>query len=127
MDDLRRKEVAIASDVPFLRSIIRMAIEEAGLSVSGEVADIQSLMIHCAEKKPSIVLLDLHISEKESIRLIEDLIDIDEIVSIIAISDAVEGYSELALASGARAFLQKPFSMYDLLDIIQKVAPVFIN
>jgi FixJ family two-component response regulator len=28
------------------------------------------------------------------------------------------------LASGARAFLQKPFSMYDLIDLIRKVAPM---
>ncbi|MHA1904310.1 MAG: response regulator [Candidatus Thorarchaeota archaeon] len=125
MDDLRKKEVVIAGDVPFLRSIMRMTIEDAGFSVSGEVADSQSLMIHCAEKRPSIVLLDLHISEMESVRLIEDLVDIDENVSIIAISEIMDGYSELVLASGARAFLQKPFSMYDLLDIIQKVAPVF--
>ncbi|MFW9966578.1 MAG: response regulator [Candidatus Thorarchaeota archaeon] len=115
--------VIIGGDVPFLRVLLKMAIEDAGFSVIDEVTNRADLLLSCIKKKPDIVLLDLELSDEESIRVVEDLLDIDPSISIIAISDLVEGYIETILAAGARAHLQKPFSMYDLIDLIRKVAP----
>lgn len=115
--------VIIGGDVPFLRVLLKMAIEDAGFTVIDEVTSRAELLDACIKKDPDIVLLDLELSDDENIRLVEDLLDIDPSVSIIAISDLVEGYTETILAAGARAYLQKPFSMYDLIDLIRKVAP----
>ncbi|MHA2209580.1 MAG: response regulator, partial [Candidatus Thorarchaeota archaeon] len=100
-----------------------MAIEDAGFTVIDEVTSRVELLASCIKMKPDIVVLDLELSDDENIRLVEDLLDIDPSLSIIAISDLVEGYTETILAAGARAYLQKPFSMYDLIDLIKKVAP----
>jgi DNA-binding NarL/FixJ family response regulator len=100
-----------------------MALEDAGFKVVDEVTNRADLLVSCIKIRPDVVVLDLELTDDENIRLVEDLLDIDPSVSIIAISDLVEGYTETILAAGARAYLQKPFSMYDLIDLIKKVAP----
>lgn len=115
--------VIIAGDVPFLRVLLKMAIEDAGLTVVDEVTNRTDLIVSCLKKNPDVVILDLELDDDDNIRLVEDLLDIDSALSIIAISDLVEGYTETILAAGARAYLQKPFSMYDLIELIKKVAP----
>ncbi|MHA2003975.1 MAG: response regulator [Candidatus Thorarchaeota archaeon] len=123
MTDETTLGVIIGGDVPFLRVLLKMAIEDAGFTVVDEVTSQTELLVACLKKKPDVVILDLELSDDENIRLVEDLLDIDPSVSIIAISDLVEGYTETILAAGARAYLQKPFSMYDLIELIRKVAP----
>ncbi|MFW9860742.1 MAG: response regulator [Candidatus Thorarchaeota archaeon] len=115
--------VIIAGDVPFLRVLLKMAIEDAGLTVVDEVTNRTDLIVSCLKKNPDVVILDLELEDDDNIRLVEDLLDIDSSLSIIAISDLVEDYTETILAAGARAYLQKPFSMYDLIELIKKVAP----
>jgi len=100
-----------------------MAMEDAGFQVVDEVMDRTELLTACIRKKPDVVILDLKLSHEESVRLIEDLLDVDASVAIVAVADIEEGYSDKVLAAGARAFIQKPFSMYDLIDLIRKVAP----
>jgi DNA-binding NarL/FixJ family response regulator len=101
-----------------------MALEDSGYNVVGEAEDTESLLILCKGNNPSVVLIDFSIEQHDIVRLIEDLLDINPVVAIVIISDLVEGQSETVLAAGARAFLQKPFSMYDMTDIVRKVKPV---
>jgi DNA-binding NarL/FixJ family response regulator len=101
-----------------------MALEDSGYDVVGEAEDKESLLIMCQGNNPSVVLIDFNIEQHDIVRLIEDLLDINPVVAIVIISDLIEGQSETVLAAGARAFLQKPFSMYDMTDIVRKVKPV---
>ncbi len=117
-------KVVIAGDVPLLRSLVRMAVEEAGYLVIGEPESPEELLAICSSTKISIIVLDLLLPDDERMRLIEKILDIDSDTSIIAVADIVEGFGDQALVAGARAFLQKPFSMYDLLDMMKKVEPI---
>ena len=116
--------VIVAGEVPLLRVLLKMALEDSGLDVIGEAEDTESLLILCQGNNPSVVLIDFNIDQHDIVRLIEKLLDIDPVVAIVVISDLVEGQNETVLAAGARAFLQKPFSMYDMTDIVKKVKPV---
>jgi CheY-like chemotaxis protein len=116
--------VVIAGDIPFLSAMIRMAVEDAGFIVKGQVTDREDLLTTCQQAHPDMILLDLDIPDVDTIRIIEDLLDINDTLTIIAISKLNEGYGEKALVAGARALIQKPFSTYDLIDILRKVAPV---
>jgi DNA-binding NarL/FixJ family response regulator len=102
-----------------------MALEDSGFDVVGEADDRESLLIMCQGSNPSVVLIDFNMEQQDIVRLIEDLLDIDPVVAIVVISDLVDGQSETVLAAGARAFLQKPFSMYDMTDIVKKVKPAY--
>ncbi|NWF96959.1 MAG: response regulator [Candidatus Thorarchaeota archaeon] len=117
-------KVIIAGIVPFLRTLLRMAIEEEGFVTVAEAEDPSSLLMLCDREKPDILILDLELDEPRTLRLIEDILDLDPTIAIVAVSDPRQGYGETALAAGARAYLQKPFSTYDLVDTMRKVAPV---
>ncbi len=117
--------IIVAGEVPLLRVLLKMALEDAGFDVVGEAEDTENLLIKCKGNKPSVVIIDFNMDQVEIVRLIENLLDIDPIVAIVVISDVVEGQTEMVLAAGARAFLQKPFSMYDMTDIVRKVKPVY--
>lgn len=116
--------VLVAGEVPLLRVLLKMALEDEGFDVVGEASDPQDVLILSQSMKPAIVLIDFNIDQREILRLIENLLDIDPVIAIVVISDPIEGHGETVLAAGARAFLQKPFSMYDMTDLVKKVKPV---
>ena len=75
-------------------------------------------------KRPDVVIIDMQLPEKEMIHLIEKILDYDVTMAIIVIAEAGAGLGEKLMASGAMAYLQKPYTTYDLLDMIRKVAPI---
>jgi two-component system chemotaxis response regulator CheY len=117
--------IVVAGEVPLLRVLLKMALEDAGYQVTGEAENAENLLIMCEGKNPAVVLIDFNMHRVEIARLIEDLLDIDPQVAIIVISEPFDGIGETVLAAGARGYLQKPFSMYDMTDLVRKVRPVF--
>ncbi|MFW9796348.1 MAG: response regulator [Candidatus Thorarchaeota archaeon] len=117
--------IIVAGEVPLLRVLLKMALEDAGFDVIGEADDAQTLLVMSQYQNPAVVLIDFNMDQKDLVRLIEDILDIDPIIAIVVISDPIDGVGETVLAVGARAFLQKPFSMYDMTDTVRKVQPVY--
>ncbi|MHA2213440.1 MAG: response regulator [Candidatus Thorarchaeota archaeon] len=113
----------LAGEIPFLAALLRMAITEAGFSIAGEATDSLGLIQMCKSVKPHIILVDFDLDEEGAVRLIEEIMDIDMTVAVIVITETLEGFAEKVLAAGAQAFMQKPFSMYDLTDLMRKVVP----
>jgi len=108
-----------------LRVLLKMALEDAGFDVVGEADDAQSLIVISQSMNPSVVIIDFNMEQTDLVRLIEDLLDIDPVIAIIIISDPIDSVGETVLSAGARAFLQKPFSMYDMTDTVRKVKPIY--
>ena len=102
-----------------------MALEDSGFDVIAEAESAENLLIECRGNNPAVVLIDFNMEQQDIVRLIEDVLDIDPIVAIVVISDLIDGQNETVLAAGARAFLQKPFSMHDMTDIVRKVKPIY--
>jgi two-component system chemotaxis response regulator CheY len=125
LSDIPHAGILVAGEVPLLRVLLKMALEDGGLEVIGEADDAQDTLILCQSMNPSVVIIDFNLQQKELVRLIEDILDIDPIIAVIVISDPIEEQSEKVLAAGARAYLQKPFSMYDVTDVVRKVKPVY--
>ena len=125
MNEREHSGIVVAGEVPLLRVLLKMALEDAGFDVSGEAESAENLLIMCQGANPAVVLIDFTMHRTEIVRLIEDILDIDPKVAIIVISEPFEGVGETVLAAGARGYLQKPFSMYDMTDLVRKVRPVF--
>jgi CheY-like chemotaxis protein len=123
MTKRKNLSVVIVGEIPFLSAMIRMAVEDAGYQVKGQANDREELLTLCQQTHPDIILLDMDIPDLDTVRLVEDLLDINDCLSIIALSKLDEGFGEKALAAGARAILLKPFSTYDLVDMLLKVSP----
>ena len=75
--------VAIASDVPLLRSLIQMAIQDAGFNVIGEVGTTSDLLDFCEKNEVAIAILDLHLGEGEFLYTIERILDVDSEIAIL--------------------------------------------
>ena len=117
--------VVVAGEVPLLRVLLKMALEDGGFDVIGEAEDAQSLLVMSQYQNPAVVIIDFNMEQTDLVRLIESLLDIDPVIAIVVISDSFDGVGETVLAAGARAFLQKPFSMYDMTDTVKKVKPIY--
>lgn len=102
-----------------------MALEDGGFEVIGEAEDAESLLVMSQCQNPAVVIIDFNMEPNNLVRLIESLLDIDPVVAIVVISEPIDGVGETVLAAGARAFLQKPFSMYDMTDTVRKVKPIY--
>jgi DNA-binding NarL/FixJ family response regulator len=116
--------IIVAGEVPLLRVLLKMALEDAGYEVTGEADSAEHLLVMCQGHKPSVVVIDFNIELAEMVRLVESLLDIDPIIAVVVLSEPIEGIGETVLAAGARGYLQKPFSMYDMADLVRKVKPV---
>ena len=102
-----------------------MALEDGGFAVVGEAEDAQGLLVMSQSQNPAVIIIDFNMEQTNLVRLIEDILDIDPIIAIVVISDPIDGIGETVLSAGARAFLQKPFSMYDMTDTVRKVKPIY--
>ncbi len=125
MRDVLHSGILVAGEVPLLRVLLKMALEDNGFDVTGEVDNPQDLLVMCQSQKPAVVLIDFNLDQIEIVRLIESLLDIDPVLALVVLMDPITGLGETILAAGARAFLQKPFSMYDMTDLVRKVKPVY--
>jgi len=125
LSDKSEMKVVIACDAPLLGALLRLSIEDAGFEVITEVSQSIELLVAVNQHVPDIVILDLELPEVESIKLIESILDLDSTLAIVTVSNSEGDLGEMVFAAGARAFLRKPFSMYDLIDIVRKVAPVY--
>ena len=117
--------IIVAGEVPLLRVLLKMALEDGGFEVIGEADDAQSLLVLSQAHNPAVILIDFNMEQVDLIRLIEDILDIDPIIAVVVISDPIDGIGDMVLAAGARAFLRKPFSMYDMTDTVRKVKPIY--
>lgn len=102
-----------------------MALEDGGFDVIGEADNAQTLLVMSQSQNPAVVLIDLNMTQTDLVRLIESILDIDPIIAVVVISDPIDGVGEMVLSAGARAYLQKPFSMYDMTDTVRKVKPIY--
>ena len=125
LSDKSEVSVVIACDVMLLGALLRLSIEEAGYIVVREVSQSTELLVAVSQYEPDIVILDLGLPEVERVKLIESMLDLDSTLAIVTVSSSKDDLGEMVFAAGARAVLQKPFSMYDLIDIVRKVTPVY--
>lgn len=123
--DVPHSGVLVAGEVPLLRVLLRMSLEDSGFDVIGEADNAEDLLVMCQGLNPSVVLIDLNMEQIDLVRVIENILDIDPVIAVVIISDPIDGQGETVLAAGARAFLQKPFSMYDMTDTVRKVKPIY--
>ncbi len=79
------------------------------------------------ERRPDLVLLDLHLPDMPGERLLERLLSEPATASIPVVvisADASRGLIEQLTAAGARAFLPKPIDVTDLLRLLDEL-PAF--
>jgi DNA-binding NarL/FixJ family response regulator len=110
--------VFLVDDVPELRELIRLGMDEApDFEVVGEAADGRSALHGIAETRPAAVLLDLSMPDMNGLEAIPLIREGDPDVTIIILSGfSADRMGAHALERGADAYVEKGTPIQELRD-----------
>jgi DNA-binding NarL/FixJ family response regulator len=110
--------VYLVDDVPELRELIRLGMEEdPGFEIVGEAGDGRTALAGIAETRPKAVLLDLSMPDMNGLEVIPEIREGDPEVAIIVLSGfAAERMGPVSLERGADGYIEKGTPIQDLRD-----------
>jgi diguanylate cyclase (GGDEF)-like protein len=102
--------VVVCDDVPALRDLVRRSLELDGqVEVVGEAEDGEGAVDLVARLRPDVVLLDLEMPGVDGLTALPDIRRLAPDVQVIVLSACdADATAELALALGARRYVEKP-------------------
>jgi two-component system chemotaxis response regulator CheY len=116
-----QKRVLIVDDAPFMRMLIKDAVEAAGHLVVGEAEDGEQGVAYFVERKPDVVTMDLVMPKMSGLEALLAILKLDAQAKVIVIS-AVDQKLELksAISAGAFDFIVKPFDTDRIRTAIER-------
>ncbi len=113
--------VLIIEDSPALREVWSMSLALNGHQVQTARTGAEALA-SVAKCAPDVMLCDHHLSDTTGIEMLSHLRAVSSAKSIyIIITSGNVGLESAAINAGADYFLPKPFSITQLLDLIEHV------
>jgi DNA-binding NarL/FixJ family response regulator len=98
----------IVDDHPAFRRAARRTLSAGGFDVVGEADGVRTARLALGNLKPRVVLVDVNLPDGKGFEIAEWLRGQDDPPVIIMTSDGdAEDLEDLALRSGARAFVEK--------------------
>jgi two-component system chemotaxis response regulator CheY len=122
---MARWRVMTVDDSAAILTIISAYLEDSEFEVVAAERDGIMAVERFAQERPDIVLLDLIMPGQSGVETLGRILAIDPdafvvIVSSLGTEDAVHE----CLTSGARSFLQKPFTRDDFIDFMRDLTQV---
>ena len=119
--DGRPIDVVVCDDVPELRGLLRVELEEDGdIRVVGEAGDGRGALAIVEEGAPDVLLLDLSMPDMDGLEVLVRLKRLDAHVRLVICSGyTFDVMGERALASGADRYVEKGISGEDLRKAIR--------
>ena len=116
------KSVLIVDDSLFIRHILRSILEENSYTVIGEAASGIETMKKLHFEKPDIILLDIILSDSNGLDLLESILKTKPHSQVVICSSiGSEQIIQKTLALGARAFIQKPFTPENVIEVLGRL------
>jgi len=119
--NLRRQaaRILIVDDSPEVVQILTSVLQSVGYGVVASITDPRGAVQVFERFRPDLLVLDLsmpHLSGFDVMRALNDLVPRDQQCPILVLSGETDPSAKsLALASGAKDFLQKPVTMQEFL------------
>ena len=122
MTDVPRLRVFVVDDHALIRSGIRAELGDE-VEVVGEADDVDAAAEMILERRPDVVLLDVHMPGGGGRAVLEAVTLVDPTIAFLAlsVSDASEDVIDV-IRAGARGYVTKNISGADLLDAIRRIA-----
>jgi len=117
-----RLRVFVVDDHALIRSGIRAELGDA-VDVVGEADEVEAAVELILERRPDVVLLDVHMPGGGGRAVLESVAAVAPDVAFLAlsVSDAAEDVIDV-IRAGARGYVTKNISGPDLLDAIRRIA-----
>lgn len=117
------KTILTIDDKTDIRRLVRMTLEFDGHTVLEASSGAQGLAL-ARSQKPDLILLDVMMPEMDGFEVGRILRDDPELTTIpVVMVTALDGQADRAtgLGTGVRAYLNKPFSPVELLQLIKQL------
>lgn len=113
--------VFIVDDHDLFRSGVRAEISDR-VAVAGEASEVDAAVEMILERKPDVVLLDVHMPDGGGKFVLEKVHAVDPSIAFLALSasDAAEDVVAI-IRAGARGYVTKSIGAVDLVDAIERV------
>ena len=114
--------VLVIDDLPFMRSLVRDILTDAGMTVVAEAEDGRQGLRAYLASEPDVVLLDIAMPVMDGLTTLKKLRMLDRRVRVVMCSAL--GEQEMivrAIQLGARDFVIKPFRPERVVSAISKV------
>jgi two-component system sensor histidine kinase/response regulator len=121
-----KPDILIVDDVASNRDILRIMLENAGIDSLREAIDAESALQLAQQTMPAIILMDRRLPQMDGLqatRIIKGMPDGNRVRIVVVSASAFDVEREDALASGADAFISKPFREQELLSTISRLMP----
>ena len=116
------KNVLIADDTALFREMIKNALSSEEYHIVGEAVTGGEAVEMYKEKKPDLLILDVNMPKMNGIDALIAVKKYDPKARIIMCSDQkYESMIMMALKKGAKDFVIKPFTSYDVLLAVKKL------
>ncbi len=117
-----RKKVLIADDTALMRKMMREALPSEEYQIVGEAVSGDLAIEMYKETKPDVMLLDINMPKMNGIDALTEIMKIDPDAKVIMCSDQkYESMIMMALKKGAKDFVIKPFTSYDIFLAVKKL------
>ena len=117
--------VVVCDDVPGMRRLARIVLEEQGdVSVIGEAADGREAIQEISRLQPDVVVLDLSMPELDGLEAIPLIREVAPRAQIVVFSGfEEEKLAEAALKRKASRYVRKGAPLAELRQAVRAVAP----
>ena len=111
--------ILLIEDDPLLGAMIREMLENHGFSVTWLRSGVPVRRMITQEPSPDLILTDIIMPDMDGLETIHFIRETRPDIPLVAMSAEVNaGYLALATRMGARAVLQKPFTVKTLLETL---------
>jgi putative two-component system response regulator len=122
--ELRDLPILAVDDEEANLLLLRRMLERAGYTNVVTTRAPTEAPLLFVEKRPALVLLDLHMPEMDGFELMERLGPVDGVPFLVLTADATDETKRRALAMGARDFLTKPLDGIELVLRVRNLLQV---
>jgi two-component system chemotaxis response regulator CheY len=117
-----RRKVLIADDTSLMRELIRGSLPSEEYQIVGEAVSGDQAIEKYKETQPDVMILDINMPKMNGIDALTEIMKIDPNAKVIMCSDQkYESMIMMALKKGAKDFVIKPFTSYDILLAVKKL------
>lgn len=114
--------VLVVDDDEMIRRLVRAVLEADEFEVA-EARDGESALRLASEREPAVVVLDIMMPGLDGVEVCRRL-DHDRVKVIVLTARDDPVLEDECRQAGANAFLTKPFSSIQLLDLVAELLPV---
>jgi len=115
-------KILIVDDTLFMRTLLKNILFSGGHTISGEAGDGEDGVIKYKELKPDLVTMDIVMPKMNGIEALKAIKEFDPAAKVIMCTAVgQEQMVKLAIKTGAKGYIIKPFQAPKVLEEVKSV------